>query len=206
MKTDHERTFANLQQNQTRSLGPTTTYLHLSIDKCSQISRVVGVPDVYVMRRNVQLLVSGAQELQLGEPDLQGVSPVWQDLHGNIQGRGDFCWGITSLQRQWEDSHHYMQHWEGDWTVTRRYWLTCSLAPSVLKLGALVWLGPASIFSKAFNSFCCCLNGKGTNSVVLCTPTFIFVLNMKVICLLVEHNYRTMMMYMTVLDLFWIFF
>lgn len=61
---------------QTGCLGPPTTYLHLSVDKCSQISRVVGVPDVYVMRRNIQLLVSGAQELQLGEPDLQGVPPV----------------------------------------------------------------------------------------------------------------------------------
>lgn len=50
--------------------GATATDLHLSVYKCPQISGVVSVPDVNVVRRNVEFPVSGAEELQLGQADL----------------------------------------------------------------------------------------------------------------------------------------
>lgn len=87
------------RNNLNKMLRQAESHLHLSIDKCPQIPRVVSVPDVQVMRWNIQLLVSEAEKLQLRQPDLQSIPPVWQDLHGNIPCRGDL-WGLPSLQWQ----------------------------------------------------------------------------------------------------------
>lgn len=73
--------------------------LRLAVDQRSQIPRVVCVPDVDVMRRHQQLLVPEAEELQLCEPHLQGVPPVGQDLHGDVQRRRDVCWRLSGKAR-----------------------------------------------------------------------------------------------------------
>lgn len=52
------------------------THLHLPIDKYPQVAGVVNVPDVYVMRRHIQLLVFEAEELQFSQANLQSVPPV----------------------------------------------------------------------------------------------------------------------------------
>lgn len=74
--------------------------LHLPVHKRSQISRIVSIPNVKVMRWDVQLLIPQTEELQLSQPDLQSAPPVRQDLHGNIQRRSDFRRGPPSLQLQ----------------------------------------------------------------------------------------------------------
>lgn len=80
-------------------LRPSETHLHLAIDKRPEITGIVSVPDVQVMRWHIQHLVSEAEKLQLSQPNLQSVPPVWHDLHGNIQCRRDLCW-LPSLQWQ----------------------------------------------------------------------------------------------------------
>ncbi len=52
------------------------THFHLSVDERPQIPGEVCVPDVQVVRRHIQLLVSEAEELQFSQPDLQSVPPV----------------------------------------------------------------------------------------------------------------------------------
>ena len=81
-----------------RDADAAKAHLRLPIDECPQIPGEVGVPDVQVVRRHVQLPVSEAEELQLSQADLQSVPPVRQDLHGNIQCWGDLCCGLDSLR------------------------------------------------------------------------------------------------------------
>lgn len=54
-------------------------------------------------------------------------------------------------------------YWAALWTKTQCCRLTCCFPPSALKLVVLACLSPASIFSKAFSSFCCCLNRRVKN-------------------------------------------
>lgn len=73
---------SNAPVRQETDLGP-------AVDEHRQIPGIVSVPDVEVVRRHIQLLVSGSEKLQLGQAHLQPVPPVGQELHCDVHGGGD---------------------------------------------------------------------------------------------------------------------
>lgn len=61
------------------------SHFSFPVDKGGEIPGLVRVSNVQVMRRHVEFLVLWAEELNFCEPDLTRVTPVGQDLHGNIK-------------------------------------------------------------------------------------------------------------------------